>query len=998
MSRPYYDQGYGGGIPEPHSSDETARQRQNIHPSSRIPRPGLTPDRIRGSPVMVPNFSSASPMHSPRRSPAHQPYPPTVQSTRQTPEHQLYDSNPYEYQEDYGQNDQWPLHAQSPARATQDPTNSSRMTPRRPARPDEAPRQLDYRQHDRDPPRHMPPMMPTNRQPYHGHPPSHHGNGQWTGEGYSYAPPPNYPLPNRPLPPDAATSTANFSALPAYPPPQVPQQAAYQVQENRRPPLGPPPSARRGPPSYYPQVGPVHPILEETDSMRGSMRTGSVNTGGRDSKTSFASSNAIPIGISQTHLERGREVKYQPVQRPAPLSDTEDEEEDYDDSPTEPAIARGEIRTPDYMHRHDQASPEHGIVRQASLGKRSKPTLTTVKSSDQVRRSGGEAKSSLAGLPSQQQSSTRAEPPAFDISERTERARALAQEMLEGQAQPGASSVQQQQYADSDQQQPSTTAAVTGATASYMQETPLDQKSTKPTPEEAFRSGSALLDASSDSESNSNASLHIRRQRSRELLGAELANQLHPQRSTARSPLAPAVDPRVESIIGSLEKGGAISAAEAEELKQPMGGMSERAGKRRPPRLNVDAVKEAEARGSLTSLSDLIRRATKLASNLDRGKTASRMGMNWIDGAGADEKKHRSGSMSDILSAFPPPALATSPGSRNGFRRSLANWSVKGDRHSALPSDSDAGAIKRRRCCGMPLWVLVCLIVLLILLVAAAVVVPVVLIVLPRQEDAVVSKVGTCAAKLVCANGGTNILGSNGICECLCVNGYTGSTCATYQQSGCSSISAGPSSNATIGESLPRLLSSAASTFSIPLDTQELLGLFSSADMSCNVQNQLVTFNGRSTRRWLVPSSEVRAPSFNGIVTAREDSSSSSPATDDASLNAPSTPSALSAPTPATSATSTTTTTTAAGDVNSKTLDFARVAVLYIFQTSRVLHIAADAQDNLQSYFRSGDTTDQQPASANNITLGNGYVADLTTFSLITSNGTTVGGRPIRRL
>lgn len=243
---------------------------------------------------------------------------------------------------------------------------------------------------------------------------------------------------------------------------------------------------------------------------------------------------------------------------------------------------------------------------------------------------------------------------------------------------------------------------------------------------------------------------------------------------------------------------------------------------------------------------------------------------------------------------------------------------------------------------------------------------------------------------------------SNGICECLCVNGYTGSTCSTYQQSGCTSISAGPSSNATIGESLPRLLSGAASTFRIPLDTQELLGLFSVADMSCNVQNQLVTFNGQSTRRWLVPSSEVRAPLYNGIVVAREDSSSSSPAVTDTSLNAPNTSTALSAPAPATSATlatsTTTTTTTAAGDVDSTTIDFARVAVLYIFQTSRVLDIAADAQDNLQSYFRSGDTTDQQSASASNITLGNGYVADLTTFSLITRNGTTVGGRPIRRL
>lgn len=49
-----------------------------------------------------------------------------------------------------------------------------------------------------------------------------------------------------------------------------------------------------------------------------------------------------------------------------------------------------------------------------------------------------------------------------------------------------------------------------------------------------------------------------------------------------------------------------------------------RPGARRPPGLNMDAVRDAQARGSLTSLPDLIRRATKLASNLDHGRTASR--------------------------------------------------------------------------------------------------------------------------------------------------------------------------------------------------------------------------------------------------------------------------------------------------------------------------------------------------------------------------------------
>lgn len=64
-------------------------------------------------------------------------------------------------------------------------------------------------------------------------------------------------------------------------------------------------------------------------------------------------------------------------------------------------------------------------------------------------------------------------------------------------------------------------------------------------------------------------------------------------------------------IFGALPK-----AAPTMSDKRPWG--------RKPTALNMHAVRDAEARGSLSSLSDLIRRATKLASNLDHGRTASR--------------------------------------------------------------------------------------------------------------------------------------------------------------------------------------------------------------------------------------------------------------------------------------------------------------------------------------------------------------------------------------
>ena len=61
---------------------------------------------------------------------------------------------------------------------------------------------------------------------------------------------------------------------------------------------------------------------------------------------------------------------------------------------------------------------------------------------------------------------------------------------------------------------------------------------------------------------------------------------------------------------------------------------------RRPPRLNMDAVRDAEARGSLTSLPDLIRRATRLASMMNEGKRpASRLNdLNDFPPAGFGEK------------------------------------------------------------------------------------------------------------------------------------------------------------------------------------------------------------------------------------------------------------------------------------------------------------------------------------------------------------------------
>ena len=114
------------------------------------------------------------------------------------------------------------------------------------------------------------------------------------------------------------------------------------------------------------------------------------------------------------------------------------------------------------------------------------------------------------------------------------------------------------------------------------------------------------------------------------ILPSEDSPETHPLKSleaaslSPQSPRTPPLDPRVQTILGGLEKGGAIERGTtpptipSTPVPAPV--------PRRPRRLDADPTK-TNSRGSLASLSDLIRRATRVASNLERGKTASRLGM-----------------------------------------------------------------------------------------------------------------------------------------------------------------------------------------------------------------------------------------------------------------------------------------------------------------------------------------------------------------------------------
>lgn len=307
---------------------------------------------------------------------------------------------------------------------------------------------------------------------------------------------------------------------------------------------------------------------------------------------------------------------------------------------------------------------------------------------------------------------------------------------------------------------------------------------------------------------------------------------------------------------------------------------------RRPPRLDIDAVRDAEARGSLTSLPDLIRRATRLAASLDRGKRpASRL--NDLDdfpvefyGAGtksanvdkeSDEyyDNHQSG-FSDMLAAFPPPAQAQSRqgGIRQSIRDSVMSWplpplnrnkdNVNMTNNSTprgaaddMSSNTDSTREKKgRRCCGLPLWGFITIVVIVIILIAAAVIIPIEFFVVRRQNvNPQAEAEQQCQRQVTCQNGGTNVV-INGFCSCICINNFTGFDCSVADNIGCTTATISGDtniSNVTVGNALPRLIAQAQNNFSVPLSGTTILSKLNAGNLSCSAENALVTLNGQST-------------------------------------------------------------------------------------------------------------------------------------------------------
>ena len=429
---------------------------------------------------------------------------------------------------------------------------------------------------------------------------------------------------------------------------------------------------------------------------------------------------------------------------------------------------------------------------------------------------------------------------------------------------------------------------------------------------------------------------------------------------------------------------------------------------------------------------------------------------NITDCAIVDGEKHQSG-LSDMLAAFPPPAHAgPHPGGRRSWRDSIRqhvqSWplpinnrtphSSRDGNAGGSGSDRSGGQGKRgRRCCGLSLWGFIVVMVVIVLSIAAAVVIPIEFLVIRKQSAnrQAQAALEQCESQLTCANGGTNVV-NQGMCSCLCTNGFTGFDCTVAPSSGCTTISLTGDrtiSGVTVGDAIPRLLQQSQANFSVPLSSTEVVSKLNAGNLSCGAMNALVTFDGQATRQAVVPpgvlGAIVSGISFTTVtimvgqfttITLDPDVSVTAtpyPATGGGSLSAAgnfntvvgigggtggfdTTVTLNRSPNPTMTSTVTRTiplntqtpTASAIFQVTDDALDFARVSVLFILQENN-LNDAMSSQAILQRFFNSaspgalgGGVTIER---AQNLTLGNGNSVDLVNFLISTKSGVVGASR-----
>jgi hypothetical protein len=732
--------------------------------------------------------------------------------------------------------------------------------------------------------------------------------------------------------PSSRPSTlSSVGTIPDFPVPMAASQFLQPVPPRRSANLGPPPTARRGASSYYSQISYVSPIPEE------SPRT-------QRSHGSYASSAAIPSSWGSESPGSYGDEELSPGY--ATFSDDEFLEDGRESRAS----------------RSDDGD-ESGLVRKASVGRKGKPSLISTRSSERME------------------------------------APILAAEPMPTTSKAGIEGLTNMRAAIAG--------AVAGAAATEVlsAEQRHEGKQTAPPLERPSTSSS------------------------------ETVPTLSANRPSMPRMASTGISRHDSATIGQLEG--------SEDLRPPEPRFSRLSAIRRPPKLNIDAVRQAEARGSLTSLPDLIRRATRLAALMDKGRRPGSR-LNDLNDFPSDidlarekelmgkphpqscqmhtnshtEDRRRSG-LSDMLAAFPPPGLATptrnqSPAPRGP--RPVSTWPAFADSGS-VNEPSGEKSKKARKCCGVSVCCFVVCLIIALIVIAAAVIVPVELLVVHKKTATTSAasantSIAACQASLTCQNGGTNTI-SSGVCSCICTNGFTGSTCQTSGSLGCTTANFTGYSNATLGDAIPRLINQAQTNFSIPLFATTILARFNTGNLSCTSENALVTFDGEDERTGdataVVSSSASTTTavakrdggffvtnSFSGASSYATATTSSSQTTISSSTSTTSHSIATSNgiifdPTPTTttksSSTASTVASTATFTTTEESLDFARVAVLFVLQQDS-LDSAVTAQTQLQKFFSTDSTTN---SAASNFSIGSDITVNMVSFSLDLGNG-TVGG------
>ena len=204
-----------------------------------------------------------------------------------------------------------------------------------------------------------------------------------------------------------------------------------------------------------------------------------------------------------------------------------------------------------------------------------------------------------------------------------------------------------------------------------------------------------------------------------------------------------------------------------------------------------------------------------------------------------------------------------------------------------------------------------------------------------------------------CANGEVTSL--DGICGCVCTNGFGGKDCTEVDNS-CATMDLDGIKNATMGSAVKRLLTISQPKYNVYLNGTRVLSKFWARDVNCTAQNGFVTFNGETAFN----ESATTISSLPTIIKppqtakrSRRDIPGEEPLVYD--------------------------TNTLDGEV----LDFSRVAILYLVQ-SKGLDTAGTARDRLQTEF-------SRKVDTGSVELGNSISVDLDKKVLNLPGGNSVG-------